>query len=274
MAETAKLNIIASGWALYGYSAWQPGDNELYAARGNGGYYFSFMKFDTTGLSIGDNAALTLEVTLSGTSNPYGTSLILTTSELSPGKVHELSTETAVKAVEGFVAYTNCASHTSSGNVAAGNKAAYSLTAPIKGDTQYYIYIRRRIGVSSSVNGFTSWYDPMYSQEQAGTVTLELVYEPGGGADHVYHNGAWHKGARYIWHNGAWIRGRVNIRPGGEPGAVQACAEIQGDVLYLTESGGITMEAAVSNSTLILTAAAGATPSITANVAENTLVIN
>lgn len=219
MLKTTQLPILTGRYAEYDYNLlyftdW--GDSsELFAARSAATYFFSKLSFNTNDVKIRGKAGLFLELTALSTSNPYGTSLILTTSELTPAQVHALTTEEQVKATEGFVAYAHCTSHTSSGNISAGAKFSYKLTdVDIEKDKTYYIYIKRRIGWNNSgsgVNGLTHAYNPSRAAS-ADTARLELSFEPDGTM--VFHNGEWRNGTTYIRRDGAWVSGMTTVHKG------------------------------------------------------------
>ena len=184
--ESKNLVITYGAYAMHGDPGWQVNSAGLHAARSSGYFYFSKMGFNTKGLDIGKSAKLSLTVTIRQNSNPYGTSAILTTSELTPSQVYNMTSESVLKATEGYVAYTHCTSHTVSGDVSSGSKVTYTFsTSDIKPNQEYFIYIKRRIGwtnaTSGGVNGYTTWYNPCYTgANYAGYTTLTLTYEKGG----------------------------------------------------------------------------------------------
>lgn len=186
MSKTVDLKITYGGYAQNGDGAWKEGNSELYAAReGDGAFFFSKLAFSTEGIDIHKSAAISLAMTLCGTSNPYGTSAILTTAELTPAQIHALTTESAVAGVSGYVAYTHCTSHTSSKNAEAGSQIVYEITTEaLKSNTTYYLYIRRRVGLpntnESTPAGWTEMYNPCHSDTYAEYSAVTLTYEPGG----------------------------------------------------------------------------------------------
>ena len=175
MLKTVQLPIL-TGSKCYidynlgnGYTVWM-NSSQLEAARSSGVFFASKLNFDTSGLKLRGKVNLFLELTAIGTSNPYGTSLILTTTELTSEQVLPLTTEEELKAIDGFVAYTNCTSHTTSGNISAGEKFSYALNeVEIRKNTPYYIYIKRQIGWENTgsllyINGYTQFYNPAYPE--------------------------------------------------------------------------------------------------------------
>ena len=184
--EIKNLAITYGAYAMNGDTSWRENRAGLQAARSGGYFYFSKMGFDTKGLDIGKSVSLSLTITTSQTSNPYGTSAILTTSELTPSQVHNITSEEVLDATEGYVAYVHCTSHTSNGNVNPGAKVTYTFDiGNLKPNQEYFIYIKRRIGwtnaATGGTNGYTVWYNPCYSgDDYTKYTTLTLTYEKGG----------------------------------------------------------------------------------------------
>lgn len=216
--ETSYPKILTGAYAYLqngSTTAWAEGNNELYAARNGESFYFSKMTFSTEGLKVKGPVAIFFEITASQKSNPYGTTLILTTSELTPYQVYQLKNEDAVKAVSGYVAHVNCTSHTVSGDISKGGKASYSLTADMEKDTVYYIYIKRQVGWEnndSGLNGWTGFYNPAYSAEFAEYTTLSLTYDAGPEGC-VVDGGEFQAGTMYTYHNGAWHEATGTVAP-------------------------------------------------------------
>ena len=204
--KTAALTIDSGVYSLNSEYSWYD-YRELYAGRDSDGqYWFSKLSFNTNGLDFKKSKSLTLSHTTRQTSNPYGTSAILTTSELKPSEVHALTTEAKVLAVDGYVAYTHCDSHTSSVNQSSGTVFYYTFeTENLTPDTTYYIYIKRRVGWTNdstiSTNGWTAYYNPAYSDDYATYSSLTLTYEAGGYVN-IYNGTEFKKYAAYI-HNGS-----------------------------------------------------------------------
>jgi hypothetical protein len=220
--KTATLTINTGQYSINGEYSWYD-YRDLYAGRDSDGqYWFSKLSFNTNGLKIKKSTTLTISHTLRGTSNPYGTSAILTTSELTPNQVHALTTEANVIAVSGYIAYTHCDSHTSSANQSSGTVITYTFdTDKLKSDITYYIYIKRRVGLSnstsSSPNGWTEYYNPCYSDSYASYSSLSLTYESGGcvnirnGSEfkkyavYIYSDGKYKRYAPYVYKGSQWV---------------------------------------------------------------------
>ena len=116
--------------------------------------------------------------------------------------IYNLNTDANVKAVDGYVSYTHCDSHTTSTNQPTGTVFYYTFEIDnLKPNTTYYVYIRRRIGLTSSdtTNGYTSCYNPC-NDSFASYSSLELTYESGGYVN--IHNGTtFKKYGSYIYDN-------------------------------------------------------------------------
>lgn len=181
--KTVELAITNGEYSTSSYSEWVA-SNTLYAGRdGNGTYWFSMLSFSIGELNdISKSSNLVLQCTIDNedSCNPYGTSAIVTASELTPSQVHALTTESAVTAVDGYIAHTNCTSHTTSGVVNPQTAFSYTIsTDKLKANTTYYIYLKRRIGwandSSTSTNGWTRFDNP--ATTGAANSFLTLTYE-------------------------------------------------------------------------------------------------
>lgn len=205
--KTATLKINTGEYSRFDYSGWIH-YYDLYAGRDSAGtYWFSKLSFNTNGLKIKKSKTLTISHTVHYTSNPYGTSAILTTSELTPSQVHNLTTEAKVTAVSGYVSYTNCDSHTYSENQSKGTVFYYTFdTDKLKSNTTYYIYIKRRVGLANAVgstNGWTEYYNPCEPGYESYS-SLKITYESGGNVN-IHDGTKFRKYAAYI-HDGTNFR--------------------------------------------------------------------
>ena len=193
-------------------------DNYLYFGRDSGGeFWMSKVCFNTNGLNFSKSKKINIVLTTCQRSNPYGTSALLTTSELTARTVYNVTSDALAQAVDGYIAHFD-SPQSSNANVASGTVVEYPCeTDKLKPNTTYYLYFKRYIGWAnntSGTNGWTATYSPAYSTKSY----IQLTYETGGYVNihdgsqfkkyvpYIYDGGKYKKCVPYI-HNGTkWVK--------------------------------------------------------------------
>lgn len=201
MSETTStLNVECVKYSIDGEYSWYDTDY-LYCGRdSNGDFWMSKVCFNTNGLNFKKSKKINIVLTTCQTSNPYGTSALISTAELTPSQVHNLTSDDKAQAVSGYIAHFDCTQETSS-NISSGTVIYYPLdTEALKPNTTYYLYFKRWIGWAnntSGTNGWTACYIPSATSTRS---YIELTYELGGYVN-IHDNSGFRKYAAYI-HNG------------------------------------------------------------------------
>ena len=202
--KTSVLNVEYSKYSINGEYNWYDDDGYLYYGRSSTGqyagyYWFSKVCFNTNGLNFKQSKHLDLVFTTYQTSFPWGTSAIITTTELSPSEVHNLTSLDKVQAVSGFVAHFEA--DVGESNISSGTVVRYPLdTDKLKPNTTYYLYMKRYAGwanTTANYNGWTCCYSPATYPSYS---YIELTYEAGGYVN--IHNGTEFKKYSVYIHNG------------------------------------------------------------------------
>lgn len=210
--KTSVLNVEYSKYSINGEYSWYDDDGFVYYGRASTGnyagyYWFSKVCFNTNGLNFKQSKSINIVLTTYQTSNPWGTSALITSSELTPSQIHALTTDAKAQAVSGYIAHFDCTQATS-GNLSAGTVIYYPLdTDKLKPNTTYYLYLKRWIGwtnESGGTNGWTCCYSPATYPSKS---YIELTYEAGGYVN-IHDGSKFKKYAAYI-HNGTAFKKHV-----------------------------------------------------------------
>lgn len=214
--KTSTLNVEYSKYSTGTEYSWYD-DEYLYFGRdSSGSFWMSKICFNTNGLNFKQSKKINIVLTTCQTSNPYGTSALITTSELSPRQIHDLTTDAKAQAVSGYIAHFDATQETNS-NVSSDTVIYYPLdTDKLKPNTTYYLYFKRWIGWTngtSGTNGWTACYSPAYSSNSY----IELTYETGGYVNihdgtgfkkysvYIHTDGTYKRYAPYVYKGSKWV---------------------------------------------------------------------